>query len=107
MDKYVKAIKENICSICVDSSQKGFCTLNSTEVCAVQFYLPQIVEVIHSIENGSVQDYQKKLRETICIECRSEEERGHCHLREDANCSLDRYFGLIVETIKKVDSLQN
>jgi hypothetical protein len=52
MDKYLKALKQNVCSICVDSYQEG----------------------------------------------------GNCYLREDANCSLDRYFSLIVETIQKVES---
>jgi hypothetical protein len=44
------------------------------------------------------------LKEKVCKECRTQDENGNCYLREDANCSLDRYFSVIVETIQKVDA---
>lgn len=103
MDKYLKALKQNVCSICVDSNEKGGCTLNEKESCAVELYLTKIVEVVHSDENEDIKELQNKLRETVCVECRAQE-GGNCYLREDANCSLDRYFSLIVETIQKVDA---
>ena len=31
MDKYLKAIQDRVCSICVDSSEKGHWTLNKEE----------------------------------------------------------------------------
>jgi hypothetical protein len=102
MDKYLKALKENVCSICVDSSEKGLCTLNAKESCAVELFLPKILELIHSNGNANIHEMQTKLRETICVECRTQE-NGNCYLREDANCSLDRYFLLIVEIVQKVD----
>jgi hypothetical protein len=104
MDKYLKAIKQNVCSICVDSNEKGRCTLNENEVCAVELYLPKIINVIHNNENEELTKIYKNLKETVCIECHTQNEDGHCYLREDANCSLDRYFYLIVETIQKVDA---
>ena len=103
MDKYLKAIKENVCSICVDSNEKGFCTLNAKETCAVELFFPQILEAVHSVDSKKMQDYHDKLRETVCVKCRAQED-GNCYLREDANCSLDRYFSLIVEIIHKVDA---
>lgn len=71
MNKYFKAIKENICAICVDSDDNRI--------------------------------YHQMLRDEICSKCKTSEGE-YCYLREDANCSLDRYFPLIVETIKKVDN---
>ena len=103
MDKYLKAIKQNICSICVDSNEKGGCTLNEKESCAMELFLPRIVDLVHSIDSDNIIEYRNKLRETICADCRARE-NGNCYLREDANCSLDRYFPLIVEIIQKVDS---
>lgn len=102
MDKYLKAIKENVCAICVDSSEKGSCTLSAKEACAVELFFPQIIEVVHSVDSKKMKDYQNRLREMICVQCRTQE-NGNCYLREDANCSLDRYFPLIVEIIHKVD----
>ncbi len=102
MDKYIKALKQNICSICVDSSEKGACTLNAKETCAVELFFPQILEIIHGTNSGSLIEMQAKLKENVCKKCRIQE-NGNCYLREDANCSLDRYFPLIVEIIQKVD----
>jgi hypothetical protein len=104
MDKYLNAIKENVCSICVDSNDKGNCTLNSKEACAVEIYLPQIVELIHENESEKLSEIHKKLKETICVDCDTQDEFGVCYLREDANCSLDRYFSLVVDTINRVDN---
>ena len=102
MDKYLKAIKLNVCSICVDSNERGGCTLTEKESCAVELYLPQIVEIVHNSENENIGEIYLKLKDQICGHCRSDE-TGNCFLREDSNCSLDRYFHLIVETIKKED----
>jgi hypothetical protein len=103
MDKYLKALKQNVCSICVDSSERGDCTLNQKETCAVELFLPQIIDVVHSVKSEKINAYKEKLRETVCVQCR-DKEGGNCYLRDDANCSLDRYFSLIVETIQKVDA---
>ncbi|MCU7490063.1 MAG: hypothetical protein ACM3UR_16060 [Bacteroidota bacterium] len=103
MDKYLKAIRQNICSICADSNDLGKCSLTQDEVCALEAYLPQIVEIVHSIDSSDIQDYVNVLRREVCSECRTQEENGYCYLREDVNCSLDRYFPLIVETIQKAD----
>jgi len=104
MDKYLKAIQDRVCGICVDSNEKGNCTLNEKEVCAVQFYFPQILDVVHSMDSEDINEYHNKLKNVVCLECKAQEDDGHCYLREDANCSLDRYFSLIVETIKLVDA---
>jgi len=103
MDKYLKAIKQNVCTICVDSNERGGCTLTNKENCAVELYLPQIVEIVHKSEGKYYQEMHKELIDTICAHCRNDE-NGNCYLREDANCSLDRYFTSIVDVIQKVDN---
>ena len=103
MEKYIKAIEENVCSICVDSTTEGNCTLNKNELCAVKYYLPKILEVVQGTDTDEIEKYKEQLADIVCKECRNEESEGNCYLREDANCSLDRYFSIIVETIKKVD----
>jgi len=102
MDKYLKAIKQNVCSICVDSNEKGGCTLNEKETCAVELYLSQIIEIVNSLETDDKKEYFSKLYDVVCTKCREKEE-GRCYLREDANCSLDRYFPIIVDVIRKVN----
>ncbi|MCK9279431.1 MAG: hypothetical protein M0P71_02325 [Melioribacteraceae bacterium] len=107
MDKYQKAIRENVCAICVDSNEHGACTLTNKEACAVQLYLPEIVELVHKYEGKNLDELKLQLRDKICSHCRTNGEEGDCYLREDANCSLDRYFMLIVDIIKRVDNELN
>ena len=104
MQKYIEAVRQNICSICVDSNEKGGCTLNKDEICAIELYLPQIVEVVHNTNSEYVDDHYKNLKDTICADCKTRDTEGYCFLKDDANCSLDRYFPIIVETIQKVDA---
>ena len=103
MQKYIAAIRDHVCAVCADSTDEGNCTLNEKELCAVQYFLPQILEVVHSRETDDMQVYYKLLKDKVCADCKTRDENGNCYLREDANCSLDRYFSLIVETIQKVD----
>lgn len=103
MDKYINAIKQEICSICADSDENGNCTLNEKESCAVELFVEEIVEVIQSTESEYIEDYREKLKDKVCTNCKAKDSTGKCYLKEDANCSLDRYFNIIVETIKKVD----
>ena len=102
MQKYLDAIRDNVCSICVDSNDRGDCTLTEKELCAVEYYLPNIIEVIHNSDADDIHEYYDELKEKICKHCRGEGDKD-CYLREDSNCALDRYFPLIIETIKKVD----
>ncbi len=99
MDKYLQALKEKICSICVDSDEKGNCKMTNDECCAIEVFIDKIVNVVLSIESENINDYVNALHQKICIECRGQAE--HCKLREDVNCSLDRYFPLIVEIIRE------
>lgn len=103
MQKYINAIRDHVCAVCVDSIDEGNCTLNEKELCAVQYFLPQILEVVHSKDTDDVEEYYQLLKEKVCTDCKTRDENGNCYLREDANCSLDRYFSLIVDTIQKVD----
>ncbi|MCF8260759.1 MAG: hypothetical protein K9J12_08295 [Melioribacteraceae bacterium] len=104
MKKYIDAIRQKVCAICCDSDFEGNCTLNEKEICAVEHFLPKIVESVQSIESDDIYDYYQELKATVCKECRTQEDNGNCYLRDDVNCSLDRYFPLIVETIQEVDS---
>jgi len=103
MNKYQVALKKHVCSICCDSDDKGRCTLGKEEVCAIDLYTDEMVEIIHNYKNDDYDGLYKEIKEKICKNCKARSEDGHCHLKEDANCSLDRYFYLIVDIVNKVD----
>ncbi len=43
---YVRAIRENVCSVCLEQALDGSCALRGGTQCALDSYLVQIVEVI-------------------------------------------------------------
>ena len=101
--EYMQYIRENICSICADSDEKGSCTLSQKEFCAVEIYLPKIVNIVHNENIDDTDKLRMILKDRVCSECRTADDKDHCSLRDDANCALDRYFGLIIEAVVKVD----
>lgn len=48
-------------------------------------------------------DYVTVLRDRVCAHCENSE-GNFCALRLQADCPLDRYFMLIAEAIKEVDT---
>lgn len=104
MKEYLEAIREKVCAVCVDSDEEGKCTLNSKEICAVEMFLPKIVEIVKNRKSNDIWDYYEEMKSKICAECNAKTKDDSCYLREDANCSLDRYFPLIVDAIRKVEA---
>jgi hypothetical protein len=102
MEEYLKAIKEKVCSICVDSNENGQCKMTDEEFCAVELNINKIVAAVNSVESDRIEDYYEALHDYVCISCKNETDDGYCKLRNDVNCALDRYFPHIVETIRSV-----
>ena len=104
MEKYYKAVENKICKMCIDAKDDGTCTLTEEEKCAVKIFLPEIIKLVHESNSDNFDHLYKKLKDEVCIDCKARNEEGFCYLKDDSNCSLDRYFTTIVETIKNVDS---
>jgi len=102
MEQYLKAIKEKVCTICVDSDDNGKCKMTDEEFCAVEMNIDKIVAAINSMESDRNEDYYEAIHDYVCISCRNETADRNCKLRTDVNCALDRYFPHIVEVIKSV-----
>ncbi len=106
MQKYLEAIRSKVCDVCIDGvfdAEGHFvkCGLPSDRTCPVEFYLPELVDVIESVESPLMDDYVEVLRERICSHCQENEE-GICALRIKAECPLDTYFMLVAEAIEEV-----
>ncbi len=46
LQSYVDAIHENVCSVCIDQRLDGSCPQREEKCCALDAYMPQIVEAI-------------------------------------------------------------
>lgn len=110
MQAYLDAVRNNVCPVCLDAVMAGNqfvrCGLPAGRKCPVEIYLPQVVEVVESVDSWLMDDYVEALREKVCALC--ENSTGEfCALRLQADCALDRYFMLVADAIKEVDTRTN
>lgn len=110
MQDYLDAIQRHVCSVCIDGifeNEHKFvrCGLPADRTCPVELHLPQVLEVVESIDSPRLEDYVTRLREKVCAECENSEEEG-CDLRLKADCALDRYFMLVAEAIEEAQAQQ-
>lgn len=102
-EQYLEAILERVCPKCVDGDGKGNCRISNNAECAVKRFHSEIVEVVRSMYSNSMAPYEAALRNKVCGACIHQSSDGRCAVRNEVDCSLDRYFPLIVETIEKLE----
>jgi hypothetical protein len=101
MNNSIEAIRDKVCSICVDSTDDGLCSLRNDEICAIEFHYKKLVELVERIDSENIRDYSGEMKKILCAECYLTDGEEKCTLRDDANCALERYFPLIVQTIRE------
>jgi hypothetical protein len=111
MQDYLDAIRRRVCSVCIDAvysdgHQFVRCGLPKSRTCPVELYLPQVIEVVESVDSPLIEDYVTVLRDKVCAVCEQSQE-GVCALRLKADCALDRYFMLVAEAIEEVQVQQD
>lgn len=100
-EQYWPIIQAKICSRCIDAGPGAECRIGGKQECSIRHFLPQIVEIIRSVESTSIIPYETLLRNKICSVCAHQSADGVCLARNDVECALDRYFPLIVEVIEE------
>lgn len=106
MQEYLEAIRRRVCSVCIDAVYRDGhqfvrCGLPAGRTCPVELYLPQVVEVVETVDSPLIEDYVTILRDKVCALCEQSPE-DVCALRLQADCALDRYFMLVAEAIEEV-----
>ena len=102
MEQYWGAIQDRVCRKCIDGDGLGNCRLALDQSCAVQEFLPQIVQSVLSIRSDRYDDYVDALRKNVCAQCQEQSHEGICLRRNSVECALDRYYGLILQVIENV-----
>jgi hypothetical protein len=100
-DELWQALQERVCVRCLDGNGHGDCRISHDGFCALKAYFPSIVEVVTSVQSTSILPYEKQLRLKVCSKCKNQSPEGRCVLRTHVDCTLDRYFPLIVEVIEE------
>lgn len=99
--EYWDALQSKICVRCADGNGVGGCLIAPGHACALKTYLPQILEAVNSVYSSSIAPYEEQLRKKVCGVCTQAAADGACHLRDDVECALDRYFPLIVQVLEE------
>ena len=100
-----EALQRLICSLCIDRSAAGTCSVIEDQECALFGYFPQIVEAVSGVQSDKMEDYVAAIREKVCVECENQDNEGLCRQRDEVRCVLDRYLLLIVEAIEEVQGV--
>jgi len=101
--KYLEEIQTRICPKCIDGDGHGNCLIAQGSECAMKRFFPEILDAVRSIHDTSMEPYEAKLRIKVCGSCIHQSPDGRCAIRDDVECSLDRYFPMIVQVIEELD----
>lgn len=101
-DEYWQALQAKVCTRCLDGGGDGSCRIAGDGMCAMKAYLPNIVGAINTVYSHSVVPYEEQLRKSVCNSCIHQSPGGHCALRDEVECALDRYFPLVVEVVEEM-----
>lgn len=95
-------VQDKICRKCIDGDGRGNCRLPKGESCALQQFLPAIIETVQAIDWAPYEAYVNALRANVCSQCKEQNASGVCVRRDKLECALDRYFGLVIRVIDEV-----
>ena len=101
-ERYLLAIRERVCMKCIDRTTSGLCVASTYDACAINRYLPEIIDIVLATPDGGNEAYVARLREKVCSVCQHQSPDGRCDMRDDVECALDRYFPLVIEAIQEV-----
>lgn len=103
---FKQAIRDQVCARCGNGDGRGDCGYpNPEHVCAIQRYLPRVVDAVRRAKSDWVADYVVELRSLVCNQCEDQSPAGSCVRRSEATCALDRYFPRVIDAIEQIDQV--
>ena len=99
---YWDAIRERVCSVCLDALDDGRCGLGRR--CAIEAHLPAVVEAILAVKSSRMDDYIAAVEAQVCAGCAEQGDRGRCLRRDRGECALSTYLWLVIDAVEQVRS---
>jgi hypothetical protein len=100
---YREAIRQRVCTVCLDSADDGSCRLSGVWACVIEAHLPQLVEAVEDVRSGRERAFAAAVERRVCRACPERGPGRTCSPREDGRCALVAYLPLIVRAIEDVD----
>lgn len=101
MSIYLAAIKEKVCSHCIERGPEGECRISPDKICTIESNYDRIVSAILSSTSERYEDYVGALRRNVCQDCSYGNPKS-CDDRDQVECPLDRYYPLIVDAVEAI-----
>ena len=96
LDEYMVAIREQVCSRCIERPAGGPPCAPRGKRCGVELHLPDIVELAHSVRGRAMDPYIERFHTDICEHCAN-------RVTSQCPCPLDPLLLLAIEAIESVD----
>jgi hypothetical protein len=102
VEQYWNAVEEQICLKCADGDGAGNCLMPAGSGCELLEYFPLIVGVVNDVYSAKIEDYIWRLRREVCAQCASVQPDSRCHRRDDVDCTLNRFYPLVIGAIESI-----
>lgn len=100
-DRIESALRERICSMCMEAQPDGSCGLPAQYPCTLFRHLDRVINLVAGERPHSMETCKARMREVVCSSCRLDQISGVCSRPHDQVCPLDIYFPLAVEIIER------
>jgi len=96
LQEYLGAIRDEVCSRCVERPPDGPPCGPLGKPCGVELHLPHLVEAIHEVHSELIDPYLDNNRCQVCAGC------AFLH-SSFCPCPMDSLAVLVVQAVEKVD----
>jgi len=97
---YLKEIREEVCSRCVERPPHGPPCAPLGKRCGIETHLAEIVDSIHAVRSNVITPYLDNNRKCICANCAF-------HHGSNCPCPMDYLSVLLVQAVESVDQRQS
>jgi len=96
LEEYLKEIREQVCSRCVERPPEGPPCAPLGKQCGVEMHLPQLIDAVREVRSEAIGPYLDNNRRKIC---------EHCPMlhSSDCPCPMDYLAVLVVQAVETVD----
>ena len=100
LDEYMAAIRDQVCSRCVERPPGGPPCLPLGKRCGIELNLPQLIDAVHEVDSESMLPYEFTFHHVVCEQCA-------VRTTTACPCPLDTLLILAVQAIESVDQRHN
>ena len=97
LEPYMAAIRDHVCSRCVERPPGGPPCLPLGKRCGIEINLQELVDAVRGVDSPVIDPYVEAFHHVVCEECPN-------RTTSQCPCALDSLLLLAVEAIESVDA---